>query len=193
MIEISDSVFVGPTVRLTAIDREKDAPIEAGWSQDLDYAFALRRAPVRPLLATEVRKLYAETEEEMDKGRRLHFAVRSRSDDRLLGFTRFRHIHWTFSEGVLDIAIGDPQAAGQVESEVLRLMLDYAFGQTNLFRVRLMVPETNCTLISALKANGLTLEVRSREAIFRGGQYWDILHYGLLASEWKQLKDKVNA
>ena len=42
MTGFEKQLFVGDHLRLTAVDAEKDAMVESGWSYNLDYAIRLR-------------------------------------------------------------------------------------------------------------------------------------------------------
>jgi RimJ/RimL family protein N-acetyltransferase len=49
-------------------------------------------------------------------------------------------------------------------------------------------PEYNEDLNTTLQGLGFVEEVRRREARYRFGKRWDVLHYGILAHEWKERK-----
>ena len=65
------------------------------------------------------------------------------------------------------------------------LLLDYAFDERRLHRVRATTRSVNGPARAALETLGFTHEGTAREAaVYRGGRA-DELHYGLLASEWR--------
>jgi hypothetical protein len=79
-------LFEGPNLRLTAINPETDAALEALWTLDLDYAETLRNSFGRPLMVGEVKKLQEKMIKEADEKRnQFHFAVRT-LEDTLIGF-----------------------------------------------------------------------------------------------------------
>ena len=63
------------------------------------------------------------------------------------------------------------------------IALDNAFGTLGLHRIALFVFEFNERAIRTYKRCGFVVEGRSRESIFRDGQWWDRLGYGLLKTE----------
>jgi len=84
------------------------------------------------------------------------------------------------------LGLGAPADRGQgYGSEVLALLLRYAFDECSLHRLSAIVPAYNLGAMRFFERHGFTLEVRRRQAIARDGQRWDMLQYGLLRSEWK--------
>lgn len=65
------------------------------------------------------------------------------------------------------------------------LLLDHAFDERRLHRVRATTRSVNGPARATLETLGFTHEGTAREAaVYRGGRV-DELHYGLLASEWR--------
>ncbi len=73
--------------------------------------------------------------------------------------------------------------------EAMELLCGYGFGVLNLNRIGLSVYEYNARGIRCYEKVGFRLEGRRRQARFWDGKYFDVLEYGLLASEWNGRQD----
>lgn len=83
------------------------------------------------------------------------------------------------------IDIGEKEYWGKgFGSEGLRLVLDYAFYEMNLHRVSLRVFSFNDRAIRMYKRIGFKEEGNSRQSLFRDGKWHDIIHMGILQTEY---------
>jgi diamine N-acetyltransferase len=73
-------------------------------------------------------------------------------------------------------------------TEATRLILDYGFRQLNLHRIWSGALAFNERSIRLHKTAGFQEEGRLREAMFQNGEFHDMVMFGLLREEWKQLK-----
>lgn len=69
-------------------------------------------------------------------------------------------------------------------SEVVGLMLNYAFNTLNLNRVQLHVAIKNKAAIKVYERNGFVIEGKLREAMYYDGQYWDFLLMAILKKDF---------
>lgn len=183
---MNTQLFESELIRLDSMDAERDAEIESRWTHDPAYARLLSADPMRPRSPNQVKKRYEEMEK---KENEYHFAIRARADDRLVGFIRLGHLEWTNGNAVLTFGIGDAADRGKgYGKEAVRLMLRYAFGELNLYRLTANVPGNNERAQRVLERAGFCVEARRREAIHRDGQRWDALVMGLLRDEWKETR-----
>lgn len=183
---IDSQLFEGNLIRLAPIDHEKDAEVESRWTHDLSFMRALSLQPAMPLSVAQMKKKYEAIEKELDESKKLfHFTIRSKEDNRLLGFTRIEWIEWTHGTGNLKLAIGDPADRGKgYGSDTMRLMLHFAFNELNLYRLSAIVSGDNSGALRFFMRHGFIEEVRRRKALLRDGQAWDLIHLGLLRDEW---------
>jgi RimJ/RimL family protein N-acetyltransferase len=184
---IENPLFEGKLICLAPLDPEKDAEIESRWTHDAEYLRLFNAEVARPLSPEEVKREYEKIQKSMEEDKnQFYFTIRSRPDERMLGFARIYGILWPTGTAVLQLGIGDPQDRCQgFGREALRLLLRYAFGEINLFRLTAPVPEYNTTAQSFFEKAGFTLEVRRRQALYRYNRRWDMLHLGLLRDEWQ--------
>ena len=181
-------LFEVPNLRLTAINPETDAFIEARWTLDMDYAETLRNSFGRPLMVGEVKKLQEKMLKEADEKRnQFHFAMRS-LDDTLIGFIHLPWVSWSNGFGQLQLSFGEQASLEQYGYTALQMILRYVYTELNLYRVSVSTPEYNERLIRLYRQAGFIEEVRQREFCFRNGQLWDRLIFGLLRDDWVEVE-----
>jgi RimJ/RimL family protein N-acetyltransferase len=184
---IEESLFEGERICLAPIDRENDASVESKWAQDGEYLRLLNLEPALPAPAERIKKRYESIEKEVEQDKNLfYFTIRLRTDDRLIGFARIYRIGWAMQYGSAQLGIGDAGERGKgYGSEALELLLRYAFGEINLFRVEASIPEYNPVALHLFRKAGFSEEARLRQALYRNGRRWDTFYLGLLAEEWR--------
>jgi len=191
-------LFEARRVCLAPIDHEKDPEIAARWSQDAGYLRMLDTRPARPTPPALMKNQFEALEKRMEQEKNLfYFTIHQRGDTspngleqkdpyNLIGFVKLYSIEWTNGTGFLQIGIGDERARGKgLGGEALELILRYAFEEINLHRLAAEVPEYNQAAQKLFSRAGFCEEVRRREALERDGRRWDMIHYGLLAAEWR--------
>jgi len=185
-MNMNTQLFEGKLVRLALPEPERDAEIESKWTHDAESMRLLSDAPVRPLSPVLIKKKYEEAEKEKATNR-YHLAIRTKADDRLVGFVKIENIEWNNGTGHLTLGIGDPNDRGKgYGREALALILRYAFAELNLYRLSATTFEYNERAQRFLEKAGFQLEVRRRQAVHRDSRRWDTLRYGLLREEWER-------
>lgn len=87
------------------------------------------------------------------------------------------------------IAIYDDSRLGRgLGTEAFRMWIGYLFSAQNLHRVGLETWSFNPRMARVAEKVGFKFEGLEREVRFWEGQWLDKLHYGLLASEWRDLE-----
>jgi len=186
MFDIATQLFEGQDIRLGPIDYEKDPEIESKWTQNAEFMRLYETEPARPISAAMVKKQYEKLEKQVDESKNMYyFAIRAKSDDRLIGKAEIRRIEWANGNCQIRLGMGsvDDRSKGY-GSQALKMLLRFAFAELNLFRVSANVPEYNEGAIALLKKFGFVEEVRRRQSLERDGRRWDLLVFGLLKDEW---------
>ena len=183
---IERQLFEGTTIHLGMIDYENDPKVEAKWTQYKAYWQAQGYKPARPLPPERIKKIYEAIEKAAEeKNKEYYFTIRSKEDNRLLGYERLNRIDWAHGFANLWILIGDSRDRDHgYGSEALNLILHFAFNEMNLHRINASVGADNPQAIHFLRKAGFVEEVRRRQALHLDGKYWDLIHMGLLKSEW---------
>jgi RimJ/RimL family protein N-acetyltransferase len=167
--------------------------VESKWTHDADYLRLLGPEAARPLSPVAVKKRYEKFEKDADEEKNsIYFTIRGKDGEpgRLIGFIRIQWIEWTHGSGWIRIGIGDSNDRMKGNgSEALRLLLRYAFGELNLYRLTAVVPEYNPAALRLFEKAGFRREVCRRQALYRDGRRWDLHALGLLRQEWDDEKD----
>jgi RimJ/RimL family protein N-acetyltransferase len=190
-MDIHTSLYEGQLIRLGPIDYDKDPAIESKWTHDAEYLRLLDTRPARPVSPAEMKKKYEALEKEIEESKnQFYFTIRLRSDDpqhndRLAGFARLYEIEWNNNVSQVVLEIGDPDDRRKgYGSEVLKLLVRYAFAELNLYRLSASIPEYNPGARHLFQKAGFVDEVRRRQALNRDGRFWDLFQVGLLRDEW---------
>lgn len=185
-MDIKDSLFEAEHICLAPIQPENDAVIEARWTQDASYLRMLDREPARPSSPEQMKKRYEAIEKEVEEaGNLYYFTIRSRHDDRLVGFARIYRILWTIGRASIELGVGDPQLRGRgYGSEALRLLVRFAFSELNLAYLNAAIPAYNPAALRLFQRAGFVEQACLRQALYRDGRRWDLMIYGLLKDEW---------
>jgi RimJ/RimL family protein N-acetyltransferase len=187
MLDIQTQLFEAKDVRFGPIDHETHPEIESRWTHDAEFMRLMELKPVRPLSAAMVKKQYEAIEKEMEEDKNLfYFTIRAREDDRFIGKALVEWIDWSNGNGFLRLGIGEADCRRKgYGSQALSMLLRYAFGELNLYRVTAVVPAYNEGAIRLFQKFGFVEEVRRRKALHRDGEFWDIVGFGLLNAEWR--------
>ena len=185
---MKDQLFTRDLVCLAPLDAENDALVEAVWRHDAAFVRAFGDTYVRPLSAAEIRKEYEAIEKAADESHGdFYFAVRTCEDDRFVGFARLERVDWAHGAAQIRIGIGAPADRSQgYGSQVLAMLLVYAFDELNLHRLTVQVPEYNADALRFFQRAGFSEEVRRRKALARDSRRWDLIHLGLLHNDWER-------
>ena len=186
-MDIDTSLFDGKLIRLAYIDHDKDPQIESQWTHDAEFMRLMNLAPARPFSPAQLKKKYEAIEKKIEEDKNMiYFTIRLLADDRLVGYARIDWIEWTNGNACVKLGIGAPADRGHgFGTEALQLLMRYAFGELNLFRLSAEIPEYNPTALHLFQKLGFIEEVRRRQALNRDGRRWDLIWFGLLKEEWR--------
>jgi RimJ/RimL family protein N-acetyltransferase len=117
-------------------------------------------------------------------------AIHVRATDRLIGSCAFSQLDADNGSALYHITIGEKDVWGRgYGTETTDLMLEHAFNQLGLHRVGLSVFAFNERAIRSYQKSGFAIEGRAREAIWRGGRFWDEIAMSVLDQEWRAARD----
>jgi RimJ/RimL family protein N-acetyltransferase len=181
-------IYRGEKVRLTAVDPQKDAPLFAAWQRDSEYARMLDSDAVRMWSAAQMKE-WLEKQQKKDGFESIEFIIRTLEDDKPIGFVELDGISWHNGNSWVGIGIGDRDFWDKgCGTDAMRILARYAFEQLGLHRLTLNVFSYNLRGLHVYEKIGYQVEGRSREAIHREGQRWDMIFMGLLREEWQSLQ-----
>jgi RimJ/RimL family protein N-acetyltransferase len=107
-----------------------------------------------------------------------------------IGSVGLHEIHRENRKAVLGIMIGDKTFWDRgYGTDTVRTLLRFAFRETNLHRVQLIVHQDNARAIACYRKCGFVEEGRLREDWYQDGRYADTIVMGVLAPEFHALSD----
>jgi len=113
------------------------------------------------------------------------FGLRSLGNDKLVGLALLDDIEWSNRIADLEVAIGNPANWGKGwGTEAMRLLINHAFVELNLYRLQLSVRANHSRAIHIYEKLGFKREGTLREYGERNGERYDMHLYGLLRHEW---------
>lgn len=109
------------------------------------------------------------------------FAICLREDDRHVGNIALQQISTKNRSAELAILIGEPSVYGKgIGYEAGKLLVDYAFKNLELHRLYCGTHADNSAMQNLALKLGMSEEGRRCEALFKNGQFADIVEYGLI-------------
>jgi len=132
-------------------------------------------------------KLLDSFREQRQNGSAYPFVIRMQADERPIGICMLLGVNWHSRHALAAIGIVGPAYRGQgLGSDAMRVLLRYGFDIVNLNRIGLKVASFNKMAIASYEKLGFVVEVTQREAVYRDGEYHDILLMGILRDEWSK-------
>ena len=183
-------VFTGKLVRLSAVDPEEMSKAFSRWHRDLEFMRFLDSSPSQ-LQSQKAMQKWMEKEIEKQKSDRHWFTIRALAEDKLLGDIDLSVHNWTGRDAFVGIGIGEREYWGKgYGTDVMNVILRYAFTEVNLQRVSLAVFEYNPRAIRSYEKTGFRHEGRLRKFLNREGKRWDMLFMGILRNEWMEQNEQ---
>ena len=185
-----NEILTGKLVRLAAFDPEEMGKAFSAWSRNSEYWRLMDAGVVRRLSARDAVKHFEKELEEPETGIYL-FSARRLSDDRLIGEMALEVVNWTGRDAFVGLSIGERENWGRgYGTEMMQLLLQFAFLEVNLRRVTLTVFEYNPRAIRSYEKSGFRHEGRIRQFLNKEGRRWDMLFMGILREEWLSLNHR---
>lgn len=176
-------LYEGELVRLRPPER-KECPLFVEWLQNP----ALRQfIGIRYLSAAMEAHWFDNLVEDMSRNPpgRLQFVIETLSSSQPIGVISLNHINWRDRDAEAGIIIGEPEFWGRgYGTDALHTLLHIGFRWYNLHRIHLYVVHDNIRAQRAYEKCGFQFEGRLRDAVFRDGQYDDLLLMSLLEGEF---------
>ncbi len=102
----------------------------------------------------------------------------------VIGQIALKSIRWFNRKAELSLFLKPAFQGRRLGGKLLESMMDYAFGELNLYRLEAEVLEYNEKAIKMVEMLGFTLEGKLRQAKYHKGKYFDIFRYGILKHEF---------
>jgi len=170
--------IVGELVALGPLRRDL-LPTYQRWLNDFGTLRTLANAPYPMTLEAE-EAWYARASIATD---RAPFTVYARDDGQPIGRADLTSIDFRHRTASIGLFIGEADRRGRgYGTEIVRLLLDYAFTALGLHNVMLTAYEYNLAGLRTYSKAGFTEFGRRRQCHWMGGQWWDEVYLDCLAS-----------
>jgi RimJ/RimL family protein N-acetyltransferase len=174
--------LVGEGVELRRHDRA-NYPLYARWYGDEEIWHLTSWMP-KPLSRGAVERLFEDREGSSADD---SFAIHREGDEEPIGVISLTNISKANASADLSIIVGDEKDRDRgLGTEAIRIILRYAFEDSDLNRVALSVFEFNEPAIHAYEKLGFKREGRLRQAIRRDDGFHDAILMSILAHEWRK-------
>jgi RimJ/RimL family protein N-acetyltransferase len=183
-------IFRGELVRLTAESPDVLAKSLAAWARDSELIRLAESDPVQ-LWSEKKHKEWMEKRSEKMSDNNFRFAIRTLSDDRLIGEVSI-HPQWLDADAWVGIGLGERDHWGRgFGTDAMRLILQYGFIELNLHRISLGVHSYNKRAFKSYEKVGFKVEGVMRHDTFREGRRTDGIYMGILRTEWLAMQGGV--
>ena len=180
-------VLTGKLVRLSAFDPEEMSKAFPRWNQNSEY-FRLLHSSGQPMQSSKAALKWMEEEAEEMSPAGYYFSIRTLAEDKLIGELGLDVVTWPGRDAFVGLGIGETDYWSKgYGTDVMHVLLRFAFTEVNLRRVTLSVFEYNPRAIHSYEKVGFRHEGRTRKVLNKEGKRWDILYMGILREEWLEL------
>lgn len=181
-----NDIFTGKLVRLSAFDPDEMSRAFSRWYLNSDYV-RLLNSSARAMRSPKAEAKWMEKEAEEMSPAGYYFSIRTLVDDKLIGELGLEVINWSGRDAFVGLGIGETEYWGKGHgTDVMNVLLRFAFTEINLRRVSLTVFEYNPRAIRSYEKAGFRREGRLRSLLNREGRRWDELFMGILREEWME-------
>jgi RimJ/RimL family protein N-acetyltransferase len=179
-----NDVFTGKFVRLSAFDPEEMSKAWPRWFRNSEY-FRLLNSSARPMQSPKAALKWMEKEVGEMSPATYPFSIRTLAEDKLIGEIVLDVVDWSGRDAFVGLGIGETEYWSKgYGTDVMNVLLRFAFTEINLRRVTLTVFEYNPRAIRSYEKAGFQHEGRKRLLLNREGKRWDELYMGILREEW---------
>jgi RimJ/RimL family protein N-acetyltransferase len=186
-------IFRGKLVRLSAFDPEEMSKVLPRWNLNSEY-FRLLNSSARPMQSSKAASKWMEEEVGEMSLESYYFSIRTLEDNKLIGEIGLDVVNWPGRDAFVGLGIGETEYWGKgYGTDVMNVLLRFAFTEINLRRVSLGVFEYNPRAIRSYEKAGFRHEGRLRRLLNREGRRWDNLFMGILREEWLELNIPIAA
>ncbi|KAH8802444.1 acyl-CoA N-acyltransferase [Xylogone sp. PMI_703] len=105
-----------------------------------------------------------------------------------LTLSKLRDDHLQASATTVGICIGEEYQNQGYGAEAISWAVDWAFKFANVHRVEIGTASYNERAAHLYQKLGFKLEGRKREVIYMNRKYYDLIEFGMLENDWKELR-----
>jgi RimJ/RimL family protein N-acetyltransferase len=184
-----NDVLTGKLVRLSAFDPEEMSKAFPRWYLNSEYQ-RLLNSSARPMFSQKAQLKWMEEEMGEPSPAAYVFSIRTLAEDKLIGELGLDVVNWPGREAFVGLGIGETDYWSKgYGTDVMNVLLRFAFTEINLRRVSLTVFEYNPRAVRSYEKTGFRHEGRVRQVLNKEGRRWDVLCMGILREDWMELNN----
>ena len=181
-----NDIFTGKLVRLSSYDQEELSKALPRWFRNSEYS-RLLSSSLMPMPSPKSTASWIEKEVLEFSPASYFFSIRTLAEDKLIGDLALDVVDWSGRDAFVGLGIGETEYWGKgYGTDVMNILLCFAFMEINLRRVTLTVFEYNLRAIHSYEKAGFQHEGRERKVLNKEGRRWDMLFMGILREEWME-------
>ena len=152
------------------------------WFNDPEVAiYSMVRPPIMEIVVEQWIDAWGTDKDEVV------FGIVPNGFQNIFGIVGLHRINWIDRNAELGVIIGESTDRRKgYGREATRTLIDYAFKELNLHRLRARVSAFNAPAMKLADKIGLAIEGTEKEAVFHEGKYFDLHIFGLLRKNWKK-------
>lgn len=188
---MNETIYLaGKRIYLRPLDKERDAALACQWINAEEMRQFIGHGAFPTTLEAE-RAWFDEKAEKFPQHVRL--AIVLKKTHRLIGTTSLNDINWVDRSASTGTLIGARRDRGQgYGSEAKELLLRHAFQTLGLNRAESKVLTYNQASLRYAEKCGYRREGVLRQAIYKDGQFHDVIVLSILRSEWLARPNKAS-
>jgi RimJ/RimL family protein N-acetyltransferase len=181
-----NDIFTGRLVRLSAFDPDEMSKVLPRWWRNSEYS-RLLSSSLGPLQSPKMAASWIEKDVMEISPASYFFSIRTLAEDKLIGDLGLDVVDWSGRDAFVGLGIGEIEYWGKgYGTDVMNILLRFAFQEINLQRVTLTVFEYNPRAIRSYEKAGFQHEGRIRKILNKEGKRWDMLFMGILREDWME-------
>ena len=180
---MSNQVCIGERIYFRPIEI---ADIDKGWYEWINDPETVEfLSGTSPVTKDDLKKYFYENQ----PPKSVMFAVCEIKTNTYFGNAKLGSIDWINRSCIYGRLIGLKGYRGQgFGSEVLKLLLEYAFNNLDLNRIHTGVLEENTASVKSNEKLGFRREGLLRDAIWRNGKYNNVVSFAMTKNDYKKIK-----
>lgn len=175
------TILQGEKIRLRPLWEEDLLELASWWNDPAWMVF--QSANIAPSPDTSTMDMFRTWSSNKDTGS-FGFSIEEIESRKLVGHVTLWGIDPVVRAGTLGIIIGGKYVDRGFGTDVMRVILRFAFEELGINKVELSVWEYNTRGLKTYERVGFVVEGTRRAATFHAGQYWAQIQMGILKSEY---------
>ena len=163
--------------------------------EDLEAFLSISSPPIWTHMSQDLEnpsdweKFLSQTISDRENQIKQEFDIILKEEDRIIGATSISQISEVDNKVEIGLTwISEKYQGKGINQKVKGILLTFLFEELKINKVEFRTRGDNLKSQRALNKIGATKEGVLRELIFRNGKYIDVVYFGILASEWKNIK-----